>query len=86
MHNRPPLRLASTIGPIETGRLTALEDACSRRTALPIEHEARGTGAALDRAKRGGIDRASYTTADFGRAEHRVPPYLRRDQIPATAG
>jgi ABC-type tungstate transport system permease subunit len=45
MHNRRPLRIASTIGPIETGLLPALE-----------AHEAPGTGATLDRAKQGGID------------------------------
>jgi tungstate transport system substrate-binding protein len=56
MHNRRPLRLASTIGPVETGLLPALEGAYSGRTAVPVEHEALGTGAALDRAKRGGID------------------------------
>lgn len=56
MHNRRPLRVASTIGPVETGLLPALEGAFARGTALPIEHEALGTGAALDRAKRGGID------------------------------
>jgi tungstate transport system substrate-binding protein len=56
MHNRRPLRIASTIGPIETGLLPALEAAFARRTAVPVEHEALGTGAALDRAKRGGID------------------------------
>jgi tungstate transport system substrate-binding protein len=56
MHNRRPLRIASTIGPIETGLLPALEGAYAGRTAVPVEHEALGTGAALDRAKRGGID------------------------------
>ena len=56
MHNRRPLRIASTIGPIETGLLPALEGAYAARTAIPVEHEALGTGAALDRAKRGGID------------------------------
>jgi tungstate transport system substrate-binding protein len=56
MHNRRPLRIASTIGPIETGLLPALEAAFARRSAVPVEHEALGTGAALDRAKRGGID------------------------------
>ena len=55
MHNRRPLRIASTIGPIETGLLPALEAAFSGRTAVPVEHDALGTGA-LDRAKRGGID------------------------------
>ena len=56
MHNPRPLRIASTIGPIETGLLPAVEAAFARRTAVPVEHEALGTGAALDRAKRGGID------------------------------
>src|SRR5919199_1631558 len=56
MHNRRPLRIASTIGPIETGLLPALEVAFSRGTAIPVEHAALGTGAALERAKRGGID------------------------------
>jgi tungstate transport system substrate-binding protein len=56
MHNRRPLRIATTIGPVETGLLPALEAAYSRRSALPIEHDALGTGAALERAKRGGVD------------------------------
>src|SRR3954451_21142244 len=56
MHNRRPLRIASTIGPIETGLLPAPEATFSRRTAIPVEHDALGTGAALERAKRGGID------------------------------
>src|SRR5919199_5231586 len=56
MHNRRPLRIASTIGPIETGLLPALEAAFSRGTAMPVEHDALGTGAALERAKRGGVD------------------------------
>jgi tungstate transport system substrate-binding protein len=56
VHNRRPLRIASTIGPIQTGLLPALEAAFARGTAVPVEHEALGTGAALDRAKRGGID------------------------------
>jgi tungstate transport system substrate-binding protein len=56
MHNRRPLRIATTIGPVETGLLPALEAAYSRRNAVPVEHDALGTGAALDRAKRGGID------------------------------
>jgi len=55
-HSRRPLRIASTIGPIETGLLPALEAAFSGRTAMPVEHDALGTGAALERAKRGGID------------------------------
>jgi tungstate transport system substrate-binding protein len=56
MHNRRPLRIATTIGPVETGLSPALEGAFSRRTATPVEHDALGTGAALERAKRGGID------------------------------
>jgi tungstate transport system substrate-binding protein len=56
VHNRRPLHIASTIGPIETGLLPALEAAFSRGTATPVEHDALGTGAALERAKRGGID------------------------------
>jgi tungstate transport system substrate-binding protein len=56
VHNRRPLRIASTIGPVETGLLPALEAAYSRRSALPVEHDALGTGAVLERAKRGGID------------------------------
>jgi tungstate transport system substrate-binding protein len=56
MHNRRPLHIASTIGPIETGLLPALEAAFARRTATPVEHDALGTGAALERAKRGGVD------------------------------
>lgn len=56
MHNRRPLRIASTIGPVETGLLPTLEAAYSRQSATAVQHDALGTGAALDRAKRGGID------------------------------
>src|SRR5207247_5710642 len=49
MHNRRPFRIASTIGPVETGLLPALEAACSRRSAVAVEHDA------LERAERGGI-------------------------------
>jgi ABC-type tungstate transport system permease subunit len=76
MHNRRPLRIATTIGPVETGLLPALEAAFSRRTATPVEHDALGTGAALERAKRGGIDLVIAQNSLF----------MRRDQIPATSG
>jgi ABC-type tungstate transport system permease subunit len=72
MHSRRPLRIATRIGPVETGLLTALEASYSRQSALPVEHDALGTGAALERAKGGG----------FGRAETGTSLFFRRDQIP----
>ena len=84
MHNRRPLRIASTIGPVETGLLPALEATYSRRSALPVEHDALGTGAALDRANWWVFgDEAQALIGDFGRAAHGTSLFFRRDQIPS---
>ncbi len=48
--------LASTIGPIDAGIVTALEEAFQRRTGIEVRHVGAGTGAALDMAKTGSFD------------------------------
>lgn len=48
--------LGSTIGPIDSGIVSALEDAFEKETGIRVRHAGAGTGAALDMAKRGGID------------------------------
>jgi tungstate transport system substrate-binding protein len=50
------LLMASTIGPIDSGIVTALEDGFEKETGIRVRHVGAGTGAALDMAKRGGID------------------------------
>jgi len=56
MHDRRPLRIASAIAPIDAGLLTALESVFTRRTSIVVKREVLAAGAALDLAKRGGID------------------------------
>ncbi len=48
--------LGSTIGPIDAGIVEALETAFEKETGIRVRHAGAGTGAALDMAKRGGID------------------------------
>lgn len=48
--------LASTIGPIDAGIVDALEAAFEQETGIRVRHAGAGTGAALDMARRGGID------------------------------
>ncbi|HEX7118804.1 MAG TPA: substrate-binding domain-containing protein [Longimicrobiales bacterium] len=50
------LRIACTIGPVESGLLPELERRFTARSGTPVEHEALGSGAALERARAGGID------------------------------
>ena len=50
------LLMASTIGPIDAGIVAALEGAYFTRAGVLVRHAGAGTGAALDRAKRGGFD------------------------------
>jgi tungstate transport system substrate-binding protein len=50
------LLMASTIGPIDAGIVTALEDAYFAKTGVLVRHAGAGTGAALEMAKRGGFD------------------------------
>jgi tungstate transport system substrate-binding protein len=48
--------LASTIGPIDAGIVSALEDPFEKETGIRVRHVGAGTGAALDIAKKGTID------------------------------
>jgi tungstate transport system substrate-binding protein len=48
--------MASTIGPIDAGIVSALEDAFLARTGIPVRHAGAGTGAALEMAKTGSVD------------------------------
>jgi len=48
--------LASTIGPIDSGIVGALEDQFEKETGIRVRHVGAGTGAALDIAKKGAID------------------------------
>jgi tungstate transport system substrate-binding protein len=50
------LLMASTIGPIDAGIVSALEDAYFAKTGVLVRHAGAGTGAALEMAKRGGFD------------------------------
>lgn len=52
----PPLRITSTIGPVESGLLPALERCFTAACGIAVAHEALGSGAALERAKTGGVD------------------------------
>lgn len=48
--------MASTIGPIDSGIVSALEDQFEKDTGIRVRHVGAGTGAALDLAKNGQID------------------------------
>ena len=48
--------LASTIGPIDAGIVTALEDAFEKDTGIRVRHVGAGTGAALKIAEKGTVD------------------------------
>jgi len=48
--------LASTIGPIDAGIVTALEDAFEKETGIRVRHVGAGTGEALKLAEKGNID------------------------------
>lgn len=48
--------LASTIGPIDAGIVTALEDAFEKETGIRVRHVGAGTGEALKIAEKGTID------------------------------
>ena len=48
--------LASTIGPIDAGIVSALEDPFEKETGIRVRHVGTGTGAALDIAKKGTVD------------------------------
>jgi tungstate transport system substrate-binding protein len=48
--------LSSTIGPIDSGIVSALEDQFEKDTGIRVRHVGAGTGAALDMATKGQID------------------------------
>ena len=48
--------LASTIGPIDAGIVSALEDQFEKESGIRVRHVGAGTGAALDIARKGQID------------------------------
>jgi tungstate transport system substrate-binding protein len=50
------LLMASTIGPIDSGIVNTLENGFEKESGIRVRHVGAGTGAALDMAKRGGID------------------------------
>jgi tungstate transport system substrate-binding protein len=54
----PPrvVMMASTIGPVDAGIVTALEEAYSKRAGVVVRHAGAGTGAALEMAKSGSFD------------------------------
>ena len=48
--------LASTIGPIDSGIVSVLEDGFEKETGIRVRHVGAGTGAALEIAKKGNVD------------------------------
>ncbi len=48
--------MASTIGPIDSGIIGALEDHFEKDTGIRVRHVGAGTGATLDIAKKGNVD------------------------------
>lgn len=48
--------MASTIGPIDSGVIDALENAFEKETGIRVRHIGAGTGAALDIARQGSVD------------------------------
>jgi len=48
--------LSSTIGPIDSGIVAALEDAFEKDTGIRVRHVGAGTGAALEIATKGSVD------------------------------
>lgn len=48
--------LSSTIGPIDSGIVSVLEDRFEKETGIRVRHVGAGTGAALDIARKGNID------------------------------
>jgi tungstate transport system substrate-binding protein len=48
--------LASTIGPIDSGIVGALEDQFEKETGIRVRHVGAGTGAAMDIARKGNVD------------------------------
>ncbi len=52
--------MASTIGPVDAGIVSALEDAYFTRTGVVVRHTGAGTGAALEMAKGGSFEADRY--------------------------
>ncbi len=50
------LLLSSTIGPIDSGIVSLLEDRFEQDTGIRVRHVGAGTGAAMDIAKKGNVD------------------------------
>lgn len=48
--------LASTIGPIDSGIVSVLEDGFEKESGIRVRHVGAGTGAALDIARKGNVD------------------------------
>ncbi|MBP1750469.1 MAG: ABC-type tungstate transport system, solute-binding protein, partial [Deltaproteobacteria bacterium] len=48
--------MASTIGPIDSGVISVLEDHFEKDSGIRVRHVGAGTGATLDIAKKGNID------------------------------
>jgi len=48
--------MASTIGPVDSGIVDALENAFEKETVIRVRHVGAGTGAALDIARKGNVD------------------------------
>ena len=54
--DRSFILLSSTIGPIDSGIVAALEEAFEKETGIRVRHVGAGTGAALEIAKKGSVD------------------------------
>jgi len=54
--DRSFILLSSTIGPIDSGIVVALEDAFEKESGIRVRHVGAGTGAALKIASKGGVD------------------------------
>lgn len=74
-----PVLLASTIGPIETGLVAALEDEFYSHAGILVRHIAAGTGQALQIAREGRVDlvltharqmEEEFVAGGFGLARH----------------
>ena len=56
MAQENPVRMISTIGPFSSGVLDALAQAFEKETGIKVTLEGAGTGAALEKARKGGFD------------------------------
>lgn len=48
--------IATTIGPVDAGIIAVFESEFEKETGISVKHIAAGTGAALEKARKGGID------------------------------